>query len=190
MKKGLWGDLIVYFILPILLCSVSNPNVYVFSNLIVSMVGIAYTLFIRYSQYRFNISGIIFMSLYTLLQSFKVGATSAYIAYSYDTYYMVVVAIIFIVSPAFDKNIVKQFFIDILKALGYGVMQINNIIKKHNLNVNFERISIIICSHLLIWSVIRTHSIASFGQSGYKGNIDTEVLVNLLFLIVEILYIS
>lgn len=190
MNKRVIGDILIYFLIPITLFSIVDVNMNVFSTLIVSMLGIGYTLLIRYNQYRVNFTGVVFMSIYTFIQSFKVGAGGAYKIYAYNTYYMVGAAIILIVAIMFNKNVIKQFFIDILKALDYTSIHINNIIKKHNLNIDFEKFSSMISIHLLSVSLIRISAIVNLGSEGYRGYLNAEVLLNTVFIILEIVTIS
>lgn len=184
------GDFLIYFLIPIVLCSTVSANTQVFSTLIISMLGIGYTLLIRYNQYRVNVTGVIFMSLYTFIQSLNVGAGGPYYIYAYNTYYMVGATIIFIIAMMFNKNVVKQLCIDILKALNYTSMHINNIIKKHNLKDDFDKLSYIIIIHLLILALIRISSIVNLGAKGYRGYLNAEVLLTTLFIILEIVCIS
>lgn len=190
MKKRLLGDLLVYLFIPIILTSISNPNIQVFSTLIITMLGIGYSILIKYNQYRVNVSGVIFMSLYVFSNSFKVGAGSGYQTYAYNTYYMVGATIILIVLSMFNKNAVRQVWIDILNALEYSQMQINNIIKKHNLNQDFDKFSCVISIHLLILVLIRVCAIVNLGELGYRGYLNAEVLLTTLFLIIEFVCIS
>lgn len=130
------------------------------------------------------------MSAYTFVQSFKIGAESTYHIYAYNTYYMIGATGILIVASMFNKNIVKQLFIDTLKALNYTSMHINNIIKKHNLNLDFNKFSSIISVHLLILALIRVSAIVNFGSNGYRNYLNAEVLLTILFIILEFVCLS
>ncbi|EPZ56556.1 putative membrane protein [[Clostridium] sordellii ATCC 9714] len=79
------------------------------------MIGIGYSIIVRYSQYRVNISAIIFLSIYTIIQSPKISLNDNYYIYVYDIYCLILTSIFLIITNLLDKNIFKLFYIDALK---------------------------------------------------------------------------
>ena len=60
MKKRLIGDALVYFIAPIVLFSIFKGESKIYSLMTTTMILIAYSMIIKYNQFRFNFSGLFF----------------------------------------------------------------------------------------------------------------------------------
>ena len=190
MKKRFIADLLIYFLIPIIVCNIFNENTQYVPRLILSMIGIGYTFFIRYYQYRVNISGVIFISIYMFIQSIQSSLNSAYDIYIQNTYCIIGGAILLIIALVFNKNIIKQTYIDFLKALNYTSININHIIKKHNLKEYFDKFSNIVSIHLLSITLIRINNIINLGKDRFTEGITAEVLLNILFIILEIVCLN
>ena len=190
MKKRFIADLLIYFLIPIIVCNIFNENTQYVPRLILSMIGIGYTFFIRYYQYRVNVSGVIFISVYMFIQSIQSSLNSAYDIYIQNTYCIIGGVILLITALVFNKNIIKQTYIDFLKALNYTIININHIIKKHNLKEYFDKFSNIVSIHLLSITLIRINNIINLGKDRFTEGITAEVLLNILFIILEIVCLN
>ncbi|CEO30407.1 hypothetical protein [Paraclostridium sordellii] len=187
MKKKLIGDILVYFISPIVLCSLIKGQNKIYSIIIITMIGIGYSIIVRYSQYRVNISAIIFLSIYTIIQSPKISLNDNYYIYVYDIYCLILTSIFLIITNLLDKNIFKLFYIDALKILNYTNNQILNTIKRNNLYREFYKITSILNIHILTIILVKTHAAISLGKVGYLTSYNMEVFISVIFILAEII---
>ncbi|WP_373598135.1 hypothetical protein [Paraclostridium bifermentans] len=189
MKKKLLSDVLIYLVTPIILCSLFKGQHNIYSIMLGTMLGIGYTMIIKYNQNRFNLSGIVFLSIYIMMQSGKLSLTDGYSIYVYNIYCLLFTSIFIIVTNLFDKNIFKQIYTDILKISNYTQLQIANIIKKNNLYLDFYKITSIVNIHILSLVLVKSHAALSLGKSGYSNNLYMEGFVCTIFFIIEIVFI-
>lgn len=189
MKKRLMGDALAYFIAPITLFAIFKGEAKVYSVMSTTMILIAYSIIIKYNQFRFNFTGLFFSVAYTFMQSLKIGLNEPYHIYIYNIYCLIITSIIIIILNLIDKNIFKQLYIDILKALNFNQIQIISSIKKNNLYKEFYKITAIVNIHMLILILIKSHSIFSLGKTEYISNLNIEIFVCSIFFIGEIMMI-
>lgn len=189
MKKRLMGDALAYFITPITLFAIFKGEARVYSVMSTTMILIAYSIIIKYNQFRFNFTGLFFSVAYTFMQSLKIGLNESYHIYIYNIYCLIITSIIIIILNLIDKNIFKQLYIDILKALNFNQIQIISSIKKNNLYKEFYKITAIVNIHMLILILIKSYSIFSLGKTEYISNLNIEIFVCSIFFIGEIMMI-
>lgn len=185
MKKKFLGDILIYFVAPIILYSLFRGQDKIYSVIITTILAIVYSILIKYNQYRFNLSGILFVSIYTITQALKISLTENYHIYIYDTYCLLILSISIIIANLFDKNIFKLLYADILKILNYTQIQIENTIKKNNLYKDFYKITALANIHILMVTLIRSHALLSLGKSGYLNNFVMEIFISTIFIVVE-----
>jgi hypothetical protein len=185
MKKKLLGDILIYFVTPFILFSLFKGQDKIYSIMIITMLTIAYSIIIRYNQERFNLSGILFSSIYVIMQSLKVSLIEPYHIYIYDIYCLLLISIIIIITNQFNKNIFRQLYIDILKTLNLTQIQIANTIKKNSLYKDFYKIASIVNVHILTLVLIKIHAAFSLGENGYLNNLYMEVFTCIIFVVFE-----
>lgn len=189
MKKKFLGDTLIYFVAPIILYSLFRGQEKIYSVIITTIVAIIYSILIKYNQYRFNLSGILFVSIYTLTQALKISLTENFHIYIYNTYCLIIFSISIIIANLCDKNIFKLLYTDILKILNYTQIQIENIIKKNNLYKSFYKMTAVANIHILIIALIRTHTSIVLGENGYLNNFTLEMFVSTIFIVIEVVLI-
>ena len=190
MKKRLLGDVLIYFIAPIILFAFFKEKVKFYSTIISFILFISYSILIKYTQCRFNLSGILFASIYTVIQSLKISLTDPYHIYIYDSYCLLLLSIFIITLNLFNKNIFKQLYIDVLKLLNLSQVQIMNTIKRNNLYKDFYKITNIANLHILILVLIRLYSIIILGKNEYLKNLNLEIVICTLFFIIEAVLVT
>ncbi len=185
MKIKLIPDILVYVFAPILVCNLEiNKNInYIILALII--LTFIYSITTAKNEFRLNISGIIFASLYIFAHIFKQSAESDFVRYIYDTYCFLVLSISFIGLTFFDKNIIRQIYSDILRSKGHTKYYVGHYLSRKFIKQEFEKLLAIINMHLLAIAFIRVYSISTYGAKGYLTTLDLEKLVYLLFIIVE-----
>jgi hypothetical protein len=97
MKKRLMGDALAYFIAPITLFAIFKGEAKVYSVMSTTMILIAYSIIIKYNQFRFNFTGLFFSVAYTFIQSLKIGLNEPYHIYIYNIYCLIIASIIIII---------------------------------------------------------------------------------------------
>lgn len=190
MKKRLVGDALVYFVAPITLFAIFKGEAKVYSVMVNAMILITYSMIIKYSQFRFNFTGMFFSVAYTFIQSLKIVLNEPYHIYIYNIYCLIIASIVIIILNLIDKNIFKQIYIDVLRALNFNQIQIISLIKKNNLCKEFYKITSIVNIHILVLILVKSHSIFSLGKIEYVKNLNVEVFVCTIFFIGEIMFIS
>lgn len=189
MRKRLMGDVVAYFVAPIALFAIFKGEAKVYSVMSTTMILIAYSMVIKYNQFRFNFTGLFFSVAYTFMQSLKIGLNEPYHIHIYNIYCLIITSIIIIILNLIDKNIFKQLYIDVLKALNFNQIQIINSIKKNNLYKEFYKITAIVNIHMLVLALIKSHSIFSLSKIEYISNLNIEIFVCSIFFIGEIMMI-
>jgi hypothetical protein len=190
MKKRLIGDALVYFIAPVVLFSIFKGESKIYSLMTTTMILIAYSMIIKYNQFRFNFSGLFFSIGYTFMQSLKIGLNEPYHIYIYNIYCLIIVSIFIVILNLVDRNIFKQIYIDILKILNFSQIQIINSIKKNNLYKEFYKLTSTVIIHILILILVKSHSVFSLGKTGYLNNLNIEASICIIFFIGEAVLIS
>ena len=109
---------------------------------------------------------------------------------SSSTYFFILCLISLITLKFFDKNAIKQIYIDILKSKGYTKLYIWNSLKNNILIQEFEKALSLVNIHLLSMIFIKVYSIITYGEQKYTTTADLEILVCILFIIAEIYTIS
>lgn len=189
MKRKLLSDILIYLITPIILSFLFKGQYNIYSIIWVTMLGIGYTIIIKYYQNRFNVSGIVFLFIYIMMQSGKVSLIDEYSIYVYNIYCLLFTSIFIIATNIFDQNIFKQIYTDTLKISNYTQLQIANIIKKKNLYLDFYKITSIINIHILSLVLVKSYAALSLGESGYSSNLYMEGFLCTIFYIIEIVVI-
>lgn len=190
MKDKLLYDFIVYIISPVLLLNLINISTSKFFVLALSSILLIYTIIMRKKESRINISGIMFSATYILMLLFRKEIQADFSVYIYDTYCIILLTLIIILSMISRRNIFKQVYIDIRRCKGDNSLRIFNNIKKMKLNDNFKNISYIVISHLSALSLIRIFSIYGLGSEGYTSTTTIQVIINVVFIICEMYVIS
>ncbi len=185
MKKKFIPDILVYVFAPILVCNLKiNKNInYIILALII--LTFIYSITTAKNQFRLNVSGIIFASIYIFAHIFKQNAESDFLRYIYDTYCFLILSISFIGLTFFDKNIIKQIYSDILRSNGHTKYYVGHCLNRKFIKLEFEKTLTIINIHLLAIVFIRIYSISTYGTQNYLITSDLEKLVWLLFIIGE-----
>jgi len=186
MKNKFIPDIFVYMAVPIIVCNLikAKSMSYIIVALIFSIF--IYTFITRKRQFRLNMTGLIFAFVYIGLSLLNQGAELDFMRYIYDTYFFILSSIILIALKLFNKNIIQQIYIDALRANGYTRPYIRNSLKKSNLQDEFEKTSSIINIHLLSMTFIKVYSIVTYGVQNYSITANLEILVCMLFMVVEI----
>jgi len=190
LKNKLLFDSIVYIIVPIILSSSFTNNFPIeYITLGTMFILSIYTIITKKKESRINISGVLFSTIYIVVFLIKQNLSNNFDAYKYDTYLMIVMTLTIIFSVLFNKNIIKQIYIDIRKCKNDNYLRILNNIRKFKLDNDFEKISLLFTLHLILLIFIRIFSIYIFNFSGYNNSI-IEIIVNIGFIICEIYTIS
>ena len=185
MKKKLLFDSIVYIISPIVLFNfIKYPVNNYFLLPLVLLIGI-YTIITKHNEYRINLSGILFASIYILISIFRQNIKYGFDMYIYDTNCMVMLTLIIILSILLNKNILKLIYIDINKCNGYNKLRIFNNIKKANLDYDFKKISYLFIIHIISLIFIRLTSIYILGFTNYEKTNTIQIVLNIAFIIGE-----
>lgn len=189
MKKLLL-DLGVYIGAPILLFNLARDTYITYFIIALAVLGVFYSVSTKRKEERINISGIIFMILYVSMFLFRKDIDSEYKVYIYDTYFLISGALAILLLNIFGKNLVTRVYVDISRARGYNNLSIWSSIRKNHLDISFNKLSTILATQLLVISFIKVYSISNYGASNYTSTQDLEVLVCMLFIILEIYMIS
>ncbi|RDY28889.1 hypothetical protein CHL78_002910 [Romboutsia weinsteinii] len=189
MKKLLL-DLGVYIGAPILLFNLAKDTYITYFIIVLAALGGFYSVSTKRKEERINISGIIFMILYVSMFLFRKDIDSEYKVYIYDTYFLISGALAILLLNIFGKNLVTRVYVDISRARGYNNLSIWSSIRKNHLDISFNKLSTIVATQLLVISFIKVYSISNYGASNYTSTQDLEVLVCMLFIILEIYMIS
>lgn len=190
MKNKLLSDLIVYIIVPIILSSSFTNNFPIeYTTLGTIFILSIYTIINKKKESRINISGVLFSTIYIGVILIRQNLPNNFDVYKYDTYLMIAMTLIIIFSVLFNRNIIKQIYIDIRKCKNDNYLRILNNIRKFNLDNDFEKISLLLTLHLISLIFIRIFSIYIFNFSEYSNSI-IEIIVNIGFIICEIYTIS
>jgi len=175
---------------PIIVCNLIHAK-----SMSYIMVALIFSIFIysfitRKRQFRLNTTGLIFAFVYIGLSLLKQGVGSDFMRYIYDIYFFILSSIILITLKLFNKNIIQQIYIDVLRANDYTRPYIRNSLKKSNLQDEFEKASSIVNIHLLSMTFIKVYSIATYGVRNYSTTANLEILVCMLFIVAEVYMIS
>lgn len=190
MKNKLLSDILVYILSPILVFGfVDEVKIKFFMTALVLGI-IAYTVIVKNKEGRLNLTGVVFSLTYILFLSSKQTIQSEYEGYVYNTYFLLICAMSIPILSLFNKNFIKQVYIDILKCKGCSSLSIFNILKKTECPYYFNKMSSLISIHLLSIALVRVYSMYNYGVSGYKTTIDLEILLSVLFVIGELYIIS
>lgn len=189
MKNKLLFDLIVYIIVPIILSSFTNNFPIEYTTLGTIFILSIYTIINKKKESRINISGVLFSTIYIGVFLTRQNLPDNFDVYKYDTYLMIAMTLIIIFSVLFNRNIIKQIYIDIRKCKSDNYLRILNNIRKFNLDNDFEKISLLFTLHLISLIFIRIFSIYIFNFPEYSNYI-IEIIVNIGFIICEIYTIS
>nr|WP_317331546.1 hypothetical protein [uncultured Romboutsia sp.] len=185
MKNKLLSDLIVYIISPVILLSFINYSIIRYLALALVFILSIYTITIKKMESRINISGIIFSTAYIFMFLFRKKVQQGFDMYIYDTYCMIVLTLIIVLPLLVNKNIFRQIYIDIRRCSCENNLRIFNNIKKINLDNDFKNLSLLFTAHLVSLILIRVFSIYIFGFESYENNFMIQVLLNIVFIIVE-----
>ncbi|MGL4913188.1 MAG: hypothetical protein ACRC3Y_12245, partial [Romboutsia sp.] len=128
--------------------------------------------------------------VYISFYLFKQDLNTDFERYSYEAYLFILASIFIIVLRLININIIKQFYTDILRAKGHTKIYIWNALKNNKLLQEFEKILQIVVIHIMSMAFIKVYSIVTYGINGYKTTLDLEILVCMLFIIVEICMMS
>lgn len=190
MKNKFIPDVFAYMVAPIIVCNLVNAKSmnYIIVALIFSIF--IYSFIIRKRQSRLDTTGLIFAFVYIGLSLLKQGVESDFMRYIYDIYFFILSSIILIILKLFNKNIIQQIYIDALRANGYTRPYIRNSLKKSNLQDEFEKTSLVVNIHLLSMTFIKVYSIATYGVQNYLITANLQILVCMVFIVVEIYMIS
>ena len=189
MKNKLLFDSIVYIIVPIILSSFTNNFPIKYITLGTIFILSIYTIINKNKESRVNISGVLFSTIYIGVFLTRQNLPHNFDVYKYDTYLMIAMTLIIIFSVLFNKNIIKQIYIDIRKCKNDNYLRILNNIRKFNLDNDFEKISLLFTFHLISLIFIRIFSIYIFNFLEYSNSI-IEIIVSIGFIICEIYTIS
>lgn len=190
MKKWLIGDILTYFIAPIIILAIFNREFKIYSIILATIIFLIYSIFIKANQSRINFSGILFSGVYILIQVLKLKLDKSFEIYVFDSYCLIASVIILLILDLLDKNIFKQLYIDLMKILNFSKIQIFTFIKKYKLYNDFNRLTYIVMIHLLILASIQFYSILTLGEYRYPNNLNIEVLICGVFLLIELILIS
>jgi len=189
MRNKILPDLLVYILSPIIVLSMVNVvEVRYFAIGLVPLISI-YTIIVRTKYNRINLSGIVFSFLYIIFSYYKQNIQAGYDTYVYNTYFLIISAIIIVLISLFNKNIIKQVYIDILKCKGMSPLEIWNQVKKSENIYYFNKINHILILQILSIILIRVYSMNTYGINDYTYTKELEILINTLFIMGEI-YIS
>lgn len=190
MKKKLLFDSTVYIISPIALFNFIKYPINNYFILPLVLLIVIYTIITKHNEYRINLSGILFASIYFLISIFRQNIEYGFNMYIYDTNCMVMLTLIIILSILLNKNILKLIYIDINKCSGYNNLRISNNIKKANLDYDFKKISYLIIIHIISLIFIRLISIYTLGITNYEKTNIIQIIFNIAFIIGEIYMVS
>lgn len=190
MKYKLLLDLGIYIGAPILLPKLVADNYTVYSTMMLVALGGLYSVWTKRKEERVNLSGIVFMALYIGMSLFRNDVSSDYQVYVYDTYFLIAGALSILLLNIFGKNIVTRIYADVLRAKGYNNLAVWSCIRKNHLDVKFNKILSVVVANLLTISFIKVYSISNYGAKNYSITLDLEVLICMLFIILEIYMVS
>lgn len=190
MKAKLFPDILVYIISPIVLCNiiVDKKMDYIIATLI--LVILMYTFIIGKKEYRINFSGIFITFVYISFYLFKQNLNTEFERYSYDTCLFILISIFIVAMKLINVNIIKNIYIDVLRAKGYTKTYIWNTLKNDRLSKELEKTLQIIVLHIMSMAFVKVYSIVNYGIYEYKTTLDLEILICILFTITEIYMIS
>jgi len=189
MRNKILPDLLVYILSPIIVLSMVNVvDIRYFAIGLVPLISI-YSIIVRTKYNRINLSGIVFSFLYIIFSYYKQNIQAGYDTYVYNTYFLIISAIIIVLISLFNKNIIKQVYIDILKCKDMSPLEIWNQVKKSENIYYFNKINHILVLQILSIILIRVYSMNTYGINDYTYTKELEILINTLFIMGEI-YIS
>ena len=189
MRNKILPDLLVYILSPIIVLSMVNVvDIRYFAIGLVPLISI-YSIIVRTKYNRINLSGIVFSFLYIIFSYYKQNIQAGYDTYVYNTYFLIISAIIIVLISLFNKNIIKQVYIDLLKCKGMSPLEIWNQVKKSENIYYFNKINHILILQILSNILIRVYSMNTYGINDYTYTKELEILINILFIMGEI-YIS
>jgi len=189
MRNKILPDLLVYILSPIIVLSMANVvDIRYFAIGLVPLISI-YSIIVRTKYNRINLSGIVFSFLYIIFSYYKQNIQAGYDTYVYNTYFLIISAIIIVLISLFNKNIIKQVYIDILKCKDMSPLEIWNQVKKSENIYYFNKINHILILQILSIILIRVYSMNTYGINDYTYTKELEILINTLFIMGEI-YIS
>jgi len=189
MRNKILPDLLVYILSPIIVLSMVNVvDIRYFAIGLVPLISI-YSIIVRTKYNRINLSGIVFSFLYIIFSYYKQNIQAGYDTYVYNTYFLIISAIIIVLISLFNKNIIKQVYIDLLKCKGMSPLEIWKQVKKSENICYFNKINHILILQILSIILIRVYSMNTYGINDYTYTKELEILINTLFIMGEI-YIS
>ena len=186
MKNKLLLDILIYIISPAIVCNiVTDKKVdYIIAGLILAILF--YTFISSKKEYKINISGICISFIYIGFYLFKQSTNIDFEKYVYETYLLILTSIYLVVMRLVNINVIKQIYADILRAKGHTKIYIWNDVKNNKLLQEFEKTLQILLIHIMSIVFIKVYSIITYGINGYKTTLDLEIIVCILFIIVEI----
>ena len=190
MKYRAILDLMVYIMAPILVGNIVDTQNLTYALIGLIATGAFYTILVKFKQDRINISAIFFMTLSLMLFTYRIGINGKFDIYAYDTYFLILCTILIPFINIFCKNICNYIYRDILKSMGYNDINVAIIIKKNELDKEFNELSSVITIHVLAVIFIRVYSIVAYGASNYLKTSDLEILISIILVMVEIYIIS
>ena len=142
MRNKILPDLLVYILSPIIVLSMANVvDIRYFAIGLVPLISI-YSIIVRTKYNRINLSGIVFSFLYIIFfiisKIFKQGMIHTYITHTY----LIISAIIIVLISLFNKNIIKQVYIDILKCKGMSPLRYGTRLRNQKIYITLIKLII------------------------------------------------
>lgn len=190
MKKKLTTDLFVYIATPILLCNVFDDKYLIHVAIISIIICIIYSIVSIRKIRRINVSASIIFIIYLVINLLKKNIISDYHRYIYDTGSLIVIAILIIIANYLGKNVVREVYQDALKSGGYSILCIYSVLKKNNVDTEFNKLSNLILMNMLFLSFLKVYSIGVYGEANYYNTSSLEMLVELCFLTAELYFLN
>lgn len=190
MKSKFMMDLSVYMIAPIILCNIVEPKDLAYSIAGLVALVVIYSLSCKNKESRVNISGLLFTALFVGLTVLKKEVESRYQIYIYDTYFLMLLGITILICAVIKKDIIRRIYIDIQRSKGINNLSIWSNIKKSGISKECKQLAYAISGHLILLSFVKVYSISKYGESLYTTTQDLEVIGSVIFLLIEMYFIS
>ncbi|RDY24716.1 hypothetical protein CHF27_000520 [Romboutsia maritimum] len=190
MKYRIIFDIMIYIMAPVLLGSMINVNYLTYFIMSLASIGLFYTTITKFKQDRINVSGLVFMALSIVLFIFKSKVNLGFDMYVYNTFFLILGSVLISLIGMFGKNICNYIYKDILNVIGYNDLNVAIIVKKNELEKEFNKLSSLVMIHMLALIFIRVYSIVAYGVDNYLKTSDLENLTSILLIMGEIYLIS
>ncbi len=188
MKRKLIQETIIYCILPIMAITIFYTE-HKSIPWIVLMIGVLYALYIKSKENRINYTYLTFLLLFNIY-FISTSNMNGNMLVQFNLGFVLLIGIMILVLESVDINICGVVLRDILLMLGENKISAYKISKRSKINTNLKRLSTLIILELLCCDLVAIYYINIINMPQLKNFFSYEVLIIILFTLIQIYQIS